>query len=674
MKFKKHLKSTILFALIFTFILISYGCSDINKAEKAFNNFTEKWTEADYAAMYEMLTNESKEYISEEDFVSRYTNIFSAIDAKNLSFEVNGDKVKDDDSVTIPFTLNMDAITGNLSIDDFKISLTKQDGQYKINWDEGLIFPEMLKDDKLRVSITPATRGSIFDKNGKTLAVDGPKFTVGIYPTNFNKSNVEEKISEIAKALDISEENITTKLEANTNPEHFIPLVETLIDDPKVSTLKNRSEEGILLKEKVGRVYYGGEAFGRLIGYIGNITAEELEANQDKGYYDTSLIGKAGIEQIYEDTLKGEDATEIYIERGMDKITIASKEIENGKDITLSIDSDLQQKVYSEMSGEKGAATAVNPKTGEVIAMVSAPSYDSNIFTTYITKAQKAKWEENNHADELNRFNKVYAPGSTMKLLTSIIGVENGIIDPNETRDITGLKWQPDGSWGDYKITRVIDPSRPINLKDAANFSDNIYYAQVALELGSEKFIKGLKDFGISEELSFEYPMESSQISNDGELNKDILLADTGYGQGEVMVTPLHVALFYTTLANEGNIMQPRLVISENSEAKVWKEGLISKDNLPTLIDAFTALVNDSGATIADGAVPGHRVAGKSGSAEIKKSQDDTTGTENGWYVSVDPDSSKISISMIIEDVKGRGSSHVTIPKVRNVMDYYLNR
>ena len=674
MKYKKHLKSVIVSALVFTFMLISYGCSGINKAEKSFNNFTEKWAEADYTAMYEMLSNESKEYISEEDFISRYTNIFSAIEAKNLSFEVNGDKIKDDNGVTIPFKLTMDTITGNISLDEYKVSLVKEDGSYKLNWNEGLIFPNMIKDDKLRVSITPAKRGDILDKDGQVLATDGTINTVGIYPAKFNQSNVQEKVSEIAKVLDISEENITTKLEANNNPEHFIPLVDILPTDQKLNSLHNREEEGIVINSKIGRVYLGGEAFGRLIGYVGNITAEELEANPDKGYNDTSLIGKAGLEQVYEDTLKGEDAAEIYIERNYDKITIASKEVKDGESITLSIDSALQQKVYSEMSGEKGAATAVNPKTGEVIAMVSAPSYDSNIFTTYITKTQKTKWEENDHADELNRFNKVYAPGSTMKLLTSIIGVENGVIDPNENLDIQGLKWQPDSSWGDYKITRVIDPGRSINLKDAANFSDNIYYAQVALDLGSEKFIKGLKDFGISEELSFEYPMENSQISNDGELSKDILLADTGYGQGEVMVTPLHVALFYTTLANEGNIMQPRLVISENSEAKIWKEGLISKDNLPTLIDAFTALVNDSGATIADGAVPGHRVAGKSGSAEIKKSQDDTTGTENGWYASVDPDSSKISIAMIIEDVKGRGGSHVTVPKVRNVMDYYLNR
>ncbi len=670
MKLKKFLKVTIAFSFLITSMLISIGCSGINKAEKTFNSFTEKWVQADYSSMYEMLTTDSKEYITEEDFVSRYTNIFTAINANNLSFEIDGKSIKEDDVITIPFKLNMNSITGDLSLTDYKLSLVKEDKEYKIKWDESLIFPNMIKDDKVRVSTTQAKRGNILDRNGKILAEDGIIYSVGIYPANFNKSNIEAKVTEIANALDISEDNITTKLQANTNPEHFIPLVDILTTDPRINTLKNRDDDGILLKEKIGRIYYGGEAFGRLIGYIGSITAEELEANSAKGYNDTSLIGKAGLEQVYEDTLRGEDAAEISIERGMEKITIASKEIKNGNDIKLSVDYDLQNKVYSEMSGEKGAATAVNPKTGEVIAMVSAPSYDSNTFTTYISKTQKAKWEENNHADEINRFNKSYAPGSTMKLLTSIIGLENGVINPTEAKDIQGLKWQKDSSWGDYKVTRVIDPGKGVTLKDAANYSDNIYYAQVALDLGSEKFINGLKGFGIGEELTFEYPMEASQISND----RDIIIADTGYGQGEVMVTPLHIALFYSTLSNEGNMMQPRLVISENPEAKVWKEGLISQNNLPILIDAFTASVNDAGATLPDGAVPGHRVAGKSGTAEIKASQDDSNGTENGWFVSTDPDSSKISISMIIENVKNRGGSHVTIPKVRNVMEYYLNR
>jgi len=670
----KNKKLIIVSTLLLSFILIMTGCSGLDKTQKTFDSYAEKWVQADYKGMYEMLTKDSKETISEEDFITRYTNIFSAINANNLIVEIDGEKSKEDDGLVIPFKVTMNSIAGDITLTDYKLTLIKEDKEYKIKWDESLIFPQMIKDDKIWVNTIPSKRGNILDKDGNPLAQDGILNTVGLYPAEFNKSNVDAKITEIAEILDISEENIKTKLDENNNPEHFVPIVDILPEDPKLSKLRDRGEEGILIREKEGRVYTGGEAFGRLIGYIGNITAEELEANKDKGYHDTSLIGKAGLEQVYEESLKGKDFAEIYIERGDEKITVASAEGEDGKDIKTSIDSELQKKIYNEMNGEKGAATAVNPKTGEVIAMVSSPSFDSNVFTTYVTKAQKAKWEEIGDADEVNRFNKIYSPGSTMKLLTSVIGLENKVIDPNSARDIQGLSWQKDSSWGDYKITRVTDPGKPVNLKDAVNHSDNIYYGQVALELGSEKFIEGIKKFGISEELPFEYPMENSQISNDGTLDNEILLADTGYGQGEIMMTPLHVALSYSALANEGNIMKPRLVISENSEAAVWKEEAILKDNLPVLIDAFTALINDAGATIPDGAVPGFRVAGKTGTAEIKQSQDDASGTENGWFVSVDTDTSKISLAMIVEDVKERGHSHFTVPKVRNVMEYYLNR
>ena len=670
----KNKKLILISSLLMLFILLISGCSKVDKVQKTFDSYAEKWIQNDYSGMYQMLSNDSKSNISEEDFTTRYNNIFSAINASNLSLEITGDREKVDSIITIPFKLNVNTIAGDITLTDYKLVLIKEDKEYKVKWDESLIFPQMTKDDKVRVDTAPSKRGSILDKDGNPLAQDGLLNTIGIYPAKFNLSNIDTKITEIANILDISEENIKTKLEQNTNPEHFIPLVDILPSDSKVSKLSNREEEGILIYEKIGRVYNSDEAFGRLIGYVGSITAEELEDNKDKGYTDTSLIGKAGLEQVYEATLKGEDFAEIYIERGSEKITIAKKEGQDGKDIKTSIDSALQSKIYSEMNGENGAATAVNPKTGEVLAMVSAPSFDSNVFTTYVTKTQKAKWEETNNADEINRFNKTYSPGSTMKLLTSVIGLQNGVIDPNATRDIQGLSWQKDSSWGDFKITRVTDPGKPENLNDAVNHSDNIYFGQVALELGSEKFINGIKSFGIGEELIFEYPMQQSQISNDGSLNGEILLADTGYGQGEIMVTPLHVALSYSALANNGDIMQPRLVISENVESKIWKQGAISKDNLPTLIDSFTALINDPGATISDGAVPGFRVAGKTGSAEIKKSQDDTNGTENGWFVSVDPDTSKISLAMIIEDVKGRGGSHVTVPKVRNVMEYYLTR
>lgn len=123
--------------------------------------------------------------------------------------------------------------------------------------------------------------------------------------------------------------------------------------DEKLQTLTNRNEEGILINTKTSRVYYGGEAFGRLIGYVGAITAEELENKNDYSYTSTSLIGKAGIESVYEDTLRGEDGAEIYIKRGSDEISILKKEVINGEDIKLTIDSTLQNNSYTQLNGEK---------------------------------------------------------------------------------------------------------------------------------------------------------------------------------------------------------------------------------------------------------------------------------------------------------------------------------
>lgn len=669
----KKSRTLLIVSMIFILLIATMGCSKTSKAEKLLDSYREMWIKQDFKGMYELVSTKSKVEISEEEFLNRYSNIYSAIGASNLLIETTGESEKIEKDITIPFKLTMDTIAGKVELPDFKITIVEDEKELKVQWDESLIFPAMVKGDKIRVIDHIGSRGKILDRDGNPLAEDGTISVVGIHPSVFDKENREQKIKEMSSILDISEETITTKLEANSNPEHFVEIVNISQNDSKLSKLSGREGAGILINSKGGRVYTGGEAFGRLVGYIGQVTEEDLTNNIDKGYTTTSLIGKAGLEQVYEDSLRSKDGGEIYIERGDEKISIAKKEAENGKDIKLSIDSGLQQKVYSEFGNEKGAATAVDPKSGEVLAMVSAPSYDSNVFQTYVSKTQNEIWEKNNHADEINRFNKVYSPGSTMKLITSAIGLENGVLKPEEARDI-GTSWQKDSSWGDFKVTTVMDIGKPINLRDAVNTSNNVYYAQVALEVGSEKFIEGVKKFGYGEKLEFEYPMGESSISNDGTINRDILLADSGYGQGELMVTPLNVALAYSALGNEGNIMQPRLVISEHSETKVWREQAILTENVPVLVEAFSALINDDDGTATLAKIPGINIAGKTGTAEIKESQDDENGTENGWFVAVNTDDSKIAVSMIIEDVKGRGGSQLPIPKVKNIMEYYLRR
>lgn len=669
----KKFRNILLFSLLLI-IVISISCSKINKYEETFNTFKEKWINNDFSGMYSMLSENSKKYIDEETFVNRYTNIYSAINLKDLEIEISGDIIKNEDYYTVPFSLKATTVAGELNISDYKVNIYKEDKQYLINWDESLIFPNMIEGDKVYVRTISHTRGKILDRNDNILAEDGTISVVGIHPSKFDSENREAKITELANTLDISEETIINKLNANSNPEYFVPIVDILSNDEKLTTLVNRSDEGIIINQKTSRVYNGGEAFGRLIGYVGSITAEELESKSDKGYTQTSLIGKAGIEQVYEDTLRGEDGAEIYLSRNNEEISILKKEVVNGTDIKLTIDSTLQTNSYAQLTGEKGAVTAVDPKTGEVLALVSAPSYDSNMFTTYVTKTKAAERETNNYTDQINRFSKTYAPGSTMKLLTASIGLNNGIINADESVTIDSQSWQKDSSWGNYFITRVNNITAPITLREAAKYSDNIYFAQLALKIGSENLINGIKGFGIGEELTFEYPMTNSSISNNGSLDSEILLADTGYGQGELMVTPLNMALAYSALANDGNIMNPRLVLTSDSSATVWKESAIKSEYLPTLIEDFSAMVNDADGSAHSAKIDGFNIAAKTGTAEIKASQDDTTGTENGWFVAVDTTSSKLAVAMIVEDVKDRGGSSIPIPKVKAIMEEYLNR
>lgn len=669
----KNLNKLLLLLSLIIVIIFSLGCSKTSKYNEAFNSYVEKWLKSDFSGMYSMLTKESKESINEETFVNRYKTIYSAINLDNLDISLNKDLEKKDNYYTASFTLKATTIAGELNLTNFDVDIYKEEDNYLINWDESLIFPNMIKDDKVYVRTTNHSRGKILDRDGNILAEDGTISVVGIHPSKFNNENRNSKITELANTLDISEDTIISKLDANTDPELFVPIVSITTTDEKLQTLTNRNEEGILINTKTSRVYYGGEAFGRLIGYVGAITAEEFENKNDYSYTSTSLIGKAGIESVYEDTLRGEDRAEIYIKRGSDEISILKKEVINGEDIKLTIDSTLQNNSYTQLNGEKGAVTAVDPISGEVLALVSSPSYDSNMFTTYVTKTKAAEREANNYTDTVNRFSKTYAPGSTMKLITAAIGLNTGKINPDESIEINGLTWQKDSSWGNYKITRVENVS-PVSLREAAKHSDNIYFAQAALKIGSDDLISGIKGFGIGEEMTFEYPMTDSSISNDGSLNSEILLADTGYGQGELMVTPLNMALAYSALANNGNIMTPRLVLSDNSTVSIWKESAIKPENLQTLIEDFSAMVNDEDGHAYEMKIDGYNIAAKTGTAEIKSSQDDTNGTENGWFVAVDTTSSKLAIATIIEDVKDRGGSSIPIPMVKNIMEEYLNR
>lgn len=653
--------------IISSFILTSCGSET---AGGRFNTYKKSWESGDYDKMYSMLSKESKENISKEEFIARYEDIYSGIDAKNLKIER---KNEDKEEEEIKFKLSMDTLAGEISLDSYNLSMIEErqdDGKnWFVQWDESLIFPEMEDGDLVKVERLYAERGEIFDKDGNGLAVNGERISVGIFPEEYDESNNEA----LADLLDIDIEIIQDKLDRNTNPKYFVPIVKIDKEDREMST-KLSEMEGVMQQESKDRLYPGGEAFGNLVGYITPITAEQLEKAEDGTYHNRSKIGKFGLEEVYEEHLKADDGVVIYISRlkdegGEEKQVLAKVEGEDGEDLNISIDTNLQKNIYEEMQGDEGATVAIDPTTGEVLSMVSYPSFDSNLYTTYVPNSQKEEWEKLESNVFQNKFNKAYSPGSTFKIITSAIGLSTGDIDPDEKINIEGKSWQKDSSWGAYNINRLNQKLSDLDLNDAFVYSDNIYFAKTALKIGEENFIEGSKKFGFHEELPIEFPFARSQIANEEKIDSEILLADTGYGQGQVLMSPLHLSLVYSGLVNNGNIMEPKLIMDK--EPKVWKENVMDEEVRIEILNDLVDVIENNDGTGYDAKIDGTKLAGKTGTAELKSSQNDK-GNENGWFVSMNVDDPQIVIASMVKGVEDRGGSHYVVPKVRKILEEYL--
>lgn len=408
---------------------------------------------------------------------------------------------------------------------------------------------------------------------------------------------------------------------------------------------------GKVLAENGGtnRNYPYKESASHITGYVQSITAEELENMQDKGYTSSSIIGKTGVEKAYEDRLKGEEGVKIYIENdaGQEISTLAQKEGKQGEDIKLTIDIDLQAELYEKSKDNEGFFVVMHPKTGEILALVSTPSYDANKFITGMTNEE---WDSlvNSEAKPLyTRFTEKWCPGSTFKPVTAGIGLTSGKLSADDEFNYTGLSWQKSESWGDHKITTLTPYSGKKNLKKAIIYSDNIYFAQAVLKIGEETFTSGLDKLKFNEDIGFELGLAKSQYSNSESITSESILADSGYGQGQILVNPIHMASIYSAFANEGNMIKPYLEYKENKTAEYLVENAFSKEAANTVKDALIEAVENPNGTGHDVKVDGVTIAGKTGTAELKVSSDDT-GDTLGWFncFTIDNDNPLLIISM----------------------------
>ncbi|MDO5517197.1 MAG: penicillin-binding transpeptidase domain-containing protein [Clostridium sp.] len=646
-----------------------YIYNSTHNPEAKWNEYVTMLQNGQYEDMYELLDSSAKAKVSKEDFVARNKNIYSGIEAENIEVNITG-KEKDGSSSVISYDTSMDTAAGEITFSN-KVKLSKELGKgYGVVWNSKLIFPELDDGDKVRINTLKSRRGDITDRNGVLLATDSYLSNVGIVPGKLGEDK-SGSINKIASILGISADKINNALSADyVKDDMFIPIKDIPYGSEKVVSLLE--VPGVMIKEKDSRVYDYGTETAHLVGYVQSINADELNDKKDQDYNENSIIGKAGLEKYYEDSLRGIDGAEIYIQNseGERKTTIATKEAKNGTNLCLNIDINIQKKLYEQLGNDKGTAVVMNPNNGEVLGLASTPSYNSNDFILGLSDEQWNNLNNDPNKPLYNRFQSTAAPGSSFKPITAVIGVDTGKIDPEADKKISGLSWQKDNSWGNYNVTRVSEYGEA-NMTNALIYSDNIYFAQAALDIGKDTFKEELNNFGIGEKIPFEYPLYNSQISSSGDFTSEVQLADSGYGQGEVMMNPVQLASLYTMFENDGSILTPVLTKTDGSTPKVWKENAASKESSDLVLNDLKQIVENPAGTGHQAYTPGLEIAGKTGTAEIKQSQDDTTGTELGWFVGMTTNKApdNLLVVMMIEDVKDRGASHYVVPKVKSILE-----
>ena len=641
----------------------------------------------EYEEMYAMLHIEASGNVSQEKFVTRNSAIYEGIEARNMAVQIIA---YDEEQMSVTYQTAFDTVAGTISFENEALFLKGEDG-YKLVWDDSMIFPNLTSADKVRVSTTQAERGEILDRNGRVLAGKGTASSVGIVPGKLE--NKEEAIAKIAELLEIAPEVIEKKLSAKwVKDDSFVPIkiipkvekIELMKYKPDQKVLKENERHetlleipGVMISDVEVREYPLGETAAHLVGYVQSVTAEDLEEHAGEGYTANSVIGKSGMEGLFEKELKGKNGCRVYIvnSEGKEKEELAYILVQDGHNIKLTIDANLQSSLYEQFKEDKSCSIAMNPYSGEILALVSTPSYDNNDFIMGLSSEQWTALNEDEDKPMYNRFRQVWCPGSTFKPIIAAIGLQSGAINPTEDYGNVGLSWQKDASWGPYYVT-TLHAYEPVILENALIYSDNIYFAKAALKIGSEEMESSLTGLGFNEELPFEIKMAESQFSNTDGIETEIQLADSGYGQGQILVNPLHMACIYSAFCNEGNIIKPYLVYQNEAEIEYWIPGAFSNETASRVLEGTKKVVNDSTGT----GYAAHRddivLAGKTGTAEIKASKEDTSGTELGWFAIYTAEKDiecPILIISMVEDVKGRGGSGYVVKKDSLVLEEWFS-
>jgi len=558
--------------------------------------------------------------------------------------------------------------------------------------------------NRIRIQTIKADRGLIFDRNKIPLVENIPNFSFSLIPGDLprKKSSREDIINKIAEITGELPEKINEIVKSYPYLYYQpVPIKENISYEEAI-LLKIASADlpGIILEIEARREYLNKIneknivlSLSHILGYLGRISKKELEKNKDE-YGPNDFLGKSGIELSWESVLRGKNGKkQIEVDAlGKEKRVISEEEPIAGKNLILSLDLKLQEKIenilntYLKRFGKKrGSVIALNPNNGEILALVSLPAFDNNIFTKGITEEEYQNLINNPNRPLFNRsINGEYPSGSTIKPIIAAAALEEGIINQNTTFLSTGGLWYdkwffPDWAKGGHGLT---------NVTRAIAQSINTFFYIIGggyndfIGLGVNKIAHYMDLFGLGKKLGIDLPNESSGLIPTPEWKEKIkneqwYIGDTYHlsiGQGDILVTPLQIASVTAFFANKGILFKPHLVkeiidpeTNKTIEIKpeIIHSNFINPQNIEIVKQGLRQTVTAGSAKILQEVIV--KVAGKTGTAEWGKGR-----SPHAWFTGFAPyENPEIVITVLVEE-GGEGST-ISVPIAKEILNWYFS-
>jgi penicillin-binding protein 2 len=522
-------------------------------------------------------------------------------------------------------------------------------------------------------------RGNIFDRNGKLLASTRYPRSVYLWPMAHTKPAWSVVGARLSQILEVPQEEMEKKLEeAGANSSSLIRIARNL-NEAQITALKEYQTElkDVEIHTEAVRYYPHGKKLAHILGYTRELTADQLKEKKQEGYRLGDVIGQMGVEKAYEISLRGEwGGQQVEVDgAGRPLRVLGEKQAKPGKDLHLTLDLNMQKTAEEALGDRDGAIVALDPKNGAVLAMVSHPTFDPNIFSKQ--KLSQKDWETVQGADHplVNRALSAFPPASTFKIVTTTAGLESGKFSPSTVLQTYGSLSFGGTRFGEWNHAGF----GPLGFVGALQWSSDTFFYQIGRGVGGPTLIEWTRKYGFGKKTGFEFANEEAKGLVPDETWKQKAwkipwtVGDSinmSIGQGALQTTPLQVAIMFAVPANGGYRVQPHL-LKDNEEAKSWRESLNMK---PTTISVLRqglrkVVAEGTGKALNQPTVP--PVAGKSGTAEAWKGR---VKQNHAWFGAYAPAEQPEFVIVAFAEHSGGGGGSIAAPMILQIMEEYFQR